>query len=509
MKYFVPTVIFLFLHLTSFSQSDTTKDKLIGRVLQKEQLQQDFTMLRKVLEETHPALYRYTPKAVMQKRMDSIADVLGKPMPFYDFYLLLTSLVVDIRCAHTSIIPKNDLRSYYMNETVLLPFEMLPIGDRLYITLNGTMDTAIKPGFEVLLMNNRTPKQIMQQLFRYMWADGYIQNSKIAQLSGPQFGFFYYAMVERPNDFQLTVRDLQGKVKDINIPALSYGELTGNFFKNPVNQQLISLYKPRNDKEAKAGWRLEILDEPNTALIRINGFGGGSNGKEAAKKMRDFMDKNIDSMKKKNIQNLVIDLRNNGGGWDIQGVELFTYLMKDTTPVRYFRRKHSITDSSEFLKYSDLSEEDKANVKKELRREVDGTFTVLEDYNDDLKIQYAKPNRFKGNVYFLINGGCGSTTSEFVAVAYSNKLGVFIGSESGGAYEGDNGGSFLHFDLPNSGIAIGTPLLYYDNEVKPRKLKGRGVIPDYTVVATIDDVLAARDTQLEKVIELIRKEKTK
>jgi hypothetical protein len=60
-----------------------------------------------------------------------------------------------------------------------------------------------------------------------------------------------------------------------------------------------------------------------------------------------------------------------------------------------------------------------------------------------------------GNLYFLINGGSASTTAEFTAVAHSNKLGIFIDTETGGAYEGGNGGSFLHFKLPNSCIAVG------------------------------------------------------
>lgn len=106
-----------------------------------------------------------------------------------------------------------------------------------------------------------------------------------------------------------------------------------------------------------------------------------------------------------------------------------------------------------------------------------------------------------------MNGGSGSTTSEFTAVAYSNKLGIFIGDETGVAYEGDNGGSFLHFQLPNSKISVGTPLIYYDNAVTKPQHGGRGVIPGYYVPLTREDLLAGKDTQLEFTLELIRKNK--
>jgi hypothetical protein len=500
----VCTLLICFLtQFTSFAQADNFKT----RILTKEQMLEDFNFLRRVLQETHPALYRYTPKEVMQKKLDSLAGTLTRDMAFYDFYFTIVSLISDIRCAHTSATPTGNFGAWVQKQIRILPLEIHLIGDRMYAAATGTKDSSILSGYEILSINGRTPAMITKQIFDRLWADGFIESSRIAMITGLRFGVFYYMLVEQPDSFHLSVRDLQKKVREVTIPALSFDAISSQAYSNPVNKRIISLYKSRNEKERKKGWRLEIMKDPGVAYLRINGFGGGKNGEEAVEKMRKFMDKTIATLKKKKIQHLIFDLRNNGGGWDIHGVELFTYLMKDTTPVRYYRRKHTITDSSEFIKYSDLSPEDRANVKKELIPEADGTFTLKEEYTDDLKLQYPKPNRFTGNIYFLINGGTGSSASEFVAVAHSHRLGVFIGEESGGAYEGDNGGSFLHFDLPNSKIAVGTPLVYYHNGVNVPLQKGRGVIPDYPVSATIEDILNARDGQLEKALELIRKRK--
>src|SRR5690606_2998770 len=155
-----------------------------------------------------------------------------------------------------------------------------------------------------------------------------------------------------------------------------------------------------------------------------------------------------------NVRNLIVDVRGNAGGWDIQGVELFTYLMKSNEPVKYYQRQYAINDKSEFLVYSDISAEDQENIR--LRSEEDGTFSLIEEENPSLKMQFPKPNRFKGNLYMLMDEGSFSTTSEFLAVSKSNGLGVFVGEESGGAYEGGNGGSFIHMPLPNSKIEIGS-----------------------------------------------------
>jgi hypothetical protein len=500
MKYLLALTILLSVQSPSVAQAD----KLSTRVIAKEKMQEDFSFLRSILETTHPALYRYTSKAMMQQEMDSLAGLLNKDMAFYDYYQLLASLVADIRCAHTYIVPKQDIGSYFTKEIKMLPFEIIPAGNRLYITLNGTTDATIRPGYEIMAINGRPAGQVMQRLHRHLWADGYILSSKTSQVTGARFGMFYYMMVEQPDSFLLTLRDLEGKITEMKVPALANNVYFPQFFKNPVNKPLMALYKDRNKKDREKGWRLEMLPVPRTALLRINAFGGGKDAEAAAKKMRQFMDKNIAALKKNETGNLIIDLRDNGGGWDIQGVELFTYLMKDTIPVRYYRRKHTITDSSGFFRFSDLSADDLANVKNELVREPDGTFTVKEEYNEDLKLQYPKPERFTGNIYFLVNGGTGSSASEFAAVAHSHGLGVFIGDETGGAYEGDNGGSFLHFQLPNSGIAVGTPLIYYHNGIKVPAQKGRGVIPDYPVHSSLDDLLHARDPQLELALELIR-----
>ena len=145
-------------------------------------------------------------------------------------------------------------------------------------------------------------------------------------------------------------------------------------------------------------------------------------------------------------------------------------------------------------------------VNKELKREPDNTFSVQEEFSPQLKMQSPKANGFKGRVYVLANGGSGSTTSEFIAYSKSHGAITLIGEETGGAYEGGNGGSFLNFVLPHSKISIGTPLLYYDNEVTPPKQPGRGTMPDFSVPYNIEDVLKGFDTQLNFALKLIQKE---
>lgn len=486
--------------LTAQSIPDTLQTK----TLQPADMQADFRYFRRLLEETHPGLYRYTPKPIMQAKLDSLAGTLAKPMPFYDFFRMIESLVADIRCAHTHALPTKNWENLFNSHWKTFPLFMFPIQNQSYVLFNGTANETIKPGFELLAINGHSLATIRQRLFRYHWDDGYIQTSKQAVLQGQLFALFYYWFMEQPDVFHLTLRKLTGDTIQVDVPAQPFATSLRFYKKNPVNKQMMAWY----GHHAKHPWRLSFpSDMPQTALLRIDSFGGegAKNSDEAVAKFQAFMDKAMLQLAKKRIQNLIVDLTNNPGGWDSQGIELFTYLMKSDSAVAYYERQHSVTDSSAFLQFSDLSEADRKNVKNELIPESDGTFTLKQGDLGRGPIRYSpKHNRFRGKVYIFMNGRSASTASEFLAVAHANRVGVFLGEEAGGAYEGGNGGSFIHLELPHSKIYVGTPLVYYQNAVGTVLEKGRGTMPDYAIDIGIDDVLNHTNSQLEFVKKLIQ-----
>ena len=498
----IATLIIIFTWTSTIGQAiDTFNNKM----LQPSAMQEDFKYLRRLLQETHPGLYRYNTKEAMQAKMDSCEVLLNQTRSFYDFYRIIESLVADIHCAHTYSLPLKDFQKYFTTGIKTIPFFLFPVGDKLYVLFNCTADKTILPGFELLTINGNDIEGIKKIVKRYYWADGHIELSKNAALQGQLFDFFLYAFVERPDSFKLTFKGLSGDTIIFHTAAQTFASYTKWIKDNTANKNMNEWY---NKKRNKDPWRLSFLkDVEATALLRFDGFGGtGQNTEEqAGSAFRNFMDKSMTEIAKAGCKNLIVDVRGNSGGWDNQGVELFTYLMRSDSAVRYYRRKYAITTSSAFLKFSDLSAEDIKNVKDELIPEADGTFTEKEEKSPDLQLQYPKPNRFKGKVYILMDEKTFSTASEFTAAAKYNNVGILVGQETPGAYEGGNGSSFIHLELPYSKIAVGTPLESYQMNVEERKQKGRGTIPDYKVSYTIEDVLSHTDPQLEFVKKLIRK----
>jgi hypothetical protein len=481
----------------------TQPDSLATKILSPEQMQKDFNYLRKILTETHPGFYRYLPKEKMDAKLDSVYQSFDKPLPFYSFYKSVLYVIANVRCAHTNALPTADFNRY-IGSIRTFPFFLFPIDNKLYVIFNGSTDPQITLGYELVQLNGRSSESIMQTIKKHYWSDGYIEVSKNTALQGGLFCLFYYTLIEHPDQFDVEFKDPNGNLYRTTVPAQKYGVTERAYTKNKINQKANQLYNQRH----KQPWRLSFpADVPSTVLIRFDGFGGkGMTTSEKARLgMKKFMDDAMKKIESKKCTNLIIDVRSNSGGWDIQGVELFTFLMNQDRAVRYYQKMHAIMDSSEFLAFSDLSAEDRKNLKRELKRESDGTLSLREEFTPELQPQLPKSNRFKGTVYILQNERSFSSAAEFLAACKTYRVGTLVGSESGGAYEGGNGASYIHVELPYSKIQIGSPLVYYSNATVGQFEPGRGTIPDHIVPIEPQDLLNNYDRQLEFVKKLIHK----
>lgn len=495
MKHLLVTLA-LFILIPSMAPAQEKKavyDSLSDRVLSQQEMQEDLQYVRKVMEAIHPGLYRYTPKPAMDRRLDSFYSQLTGPLPYYDYYRLLASLVAGVRCAHTAITPGPGWESHFKKNAPLFPFAVHGIRDKLYVTLNFTKDTIIKPGYEILSINGQSVNGIIQFIFAHSWSDGYNITNKQQRLNSGFFGMSYYLLIARPDSFTVVCKDLLDKEVQVKYPALTIQTGNANFRQNPVNKGIVRLYVDRKRKDLD----LTIKKDINAAVLTIRSFGG-----KAAGDIGSFLPKAMKELEKKKVGHLVIDLRSNPGGWDSAGVILFTHLINK--PTRYYVRQHTITDTSQYLSLSDLSPEEIKNARNELIPEKDGTFSIKAAAAAGLSLQYPKPDHYSGKVYFLMNGASASTTAEFLSAAHANQLGTFIGEEDGGNYEGGNGGSFIALRLPHSKITINIPLVYYDNMTRPPFEKGRGLFPDHEAPDNFENILKGVDTQKEFAFDLIR-----
>jgi C-terminal processing protease CtpA/Prc len=105
-------------------------------------------------------------------------------------------------------------------------------------------------------------------------------------------------------------------------------------------------------------------------------------------------------------------------------------------------------------------------------------------------------------VFALVNGGSFSATGEVASVLRVHDRVIFIGEETGAGRTGNSSGIMVGLTLPESKITITIPLVGYYMPIEPGPRPERGIMPDYEVLPTVEDLLTGRDAVMERALEL-------
>lgn len=187
------------------------------------------------------------------------------------------------------------------------------------------------------------------------------------------------------------------------------------------------------------------------------------------------------------VPNLIIDVRNNGGGKEEVVEKLYSYIAGEPMVLPSYSKVNK-RGGFECFKYSlnyIAGSEIFSNFKAETGR--DGFYLYPEGGK---KIIPDSVVNYKGRVYVLTNENSVSAATVFPALLVRNHRGVVVGRETRTAYHFMNALKFAEICLPNSKITIRIPLveLCFDTVVNQRIPFGRGVIPDYEVPLTLDEM---------------------
>lgn len=468
----------------SLAQEIAPSTSNVNRKFQAKQLQEDFLIFRKVLEETHPGLYRYTDKKTLDAYFDNAFKRLNREMTEREFFPIVASIVSAIKCGHTRSNPSSELMSYLKT----FPLNLRFIKGKAYIL--SSPNNAIAPGSELLSINRKKIPGITRAILAHLPADGDNKTYKYWFLSR-RFRLYYNLFIEQPDSFDVEYFDAtKRQKKKISLPPLIENEAQATALPD----------------DGKKPLRLEFLPESNTALLTIKTFGKESITK-AGQDYPKFMEAAFQELKEKNIENLIIDLRGRGGK-DEYGSRLFSYLTDK--PFRYFDYIETSTNKISLSQYIDADpqytrpERDKMFA-EDLLPPVGGRFRLKQNVDDNLQqLQQPQKNHFDGKVWILVSGRSFSTTADFCAIAHYHRRGSFIGEEVGGAYYGNNSGYSFRLTLPNTKVRVDIPLWKYVNAVSGYAYPRRGVMPDYPVQPTIQDVLNGVDTEMIYTLKLIK-----
>jgi C-terminal processing protease CtpA/Prc len=262
---------------------------------------------------------------------------------------------------------------------------------------------------------------------------------------------------------------------------------------NTIRLDGVDASKLREDRP-KDSAVLTFFDEGKIADLKIHRFGGTVNKMG----LRKFLQESFTEIAKKKSTALVLDLRDNGGGADDLGKLLLSFLIDQ--PFKYYDDLVLNALAFSFAKYSPQK---RALPVDRFERQPNGKYRMVKHPNWGLQ-QPSKPT-FTGRVYILINGNSFSTTSEFLSHAHARKRATFIGEESGGGYYGNTSDPGLLLVLPNTKLQAYVPLMTYYMAVRYDQPASHGVVPDYPVHYTIEELLEGKDKELTLALELAGK----
>jgi C-terminal processing protease CtpA/Prc len=246
---------------------------------------------------------------------------------------------------------------------------------------------------------------------------------------------------------------------------------------------------------------VDIIDSLKTAVLTFNTFIDPSYVK--------FLKGSFNTIKQKHIENVIIDLRNNRGGYDKFGVSLYSYLT--LSPFKFYDHLEMKLDSinDPILKYGSMTEATGFRDffdKNHSKTISNGNYILKKKQHPlDTDISFLpEKNTFVGNVYILISGKSFSGASEFAAITQFHQRAKFIGQETaGGCCEETSGFNFI-MNLPNTKIRVAIPVIRYFEAIDNCKNTG-GVKPDFEIKPEISDLNSDIDREMEFTLDLIRK----
>jgi C-terminal processing protease CtpA/Prc len=277
-------------------------------------------------------------------------------------------------------------------------------------------------------------------------------------------------------------------MRDHSVQDYEIAELWGRtYIRAGLGSILLKRVLPqvKTDENIERYYNLMYANKPviekvsdNTVLLKVPSFNYPN------KKYIDSL-LNIHDDLIKSTENLIIDVRYNGGGADASYKEIMPYLF--TNPIRGIGGVYLSTELNnkrmvDFMNNPDWSHDDKKWAEESLNKlnKHIGEFVDLDESIvsiDTLKNVYPNPK----NVAILINRFCGSTTEQFLLEAKQSKKVKLVGTTTAGVLDISNMYSVIS---PSKEFKLWYSLSK-SYRIPEMTIDGKGIQPDYYFDKTI------------------------
>ena len=441
----------------------------------------DLDSLVSIIEEIHINPYYRYPKKSFYKEIDSVKKKLNKPLNKIEFSNIVIPIVAKLNDGHTEFYKPYDF--FYKKNPWIFPYNVETNNNYPYIRISEGIGK-IPINSEVLSINGIDSKSIIMNLSKY--ESGEEKSFKAKWIA---YNFDYYLnTIYNIKSKCLVKYKYNNKIYEKEIKLIKQNEF--DKVSSKIFPPTETKYKP---------YSLKIIDSLNTAIIDFKSF-------ENVERFRIFIDSVFNVIKRKNLNNLIIDIRENSGGNSEIGNEFLQYLAKSDfnqysnqtiLKVSQQVKNRYKKDIKEIKNYKKITKSDSISIKEmnQVFSIPNGTIITCPYAKNLIKLKNKK-NRFNGYVYVLTSEQTYSSASDFAQAIKAYKLGKIIGEETGGwivCY-----GDIIDDQLPNSKLKMGVSCVKFIN-IGAKEDDWHGVIPDIEIPA---------NKSLKYTLEMIDDKKT-
>lgn len=480
----------------TFAQKKITYD--INKKYAVAELKADLATYKAQLEKVHTGLYVYHTKAAFDAYFQQLENSITAPMTDVEFHRLTFPLNKLIANGHTRPIPSIGYMDGVLFEWKIFPFEVYVDKGNLHVLKNLSDEERIQDGSIIHRINGENAMAVYNNFVDQIWRDGY--NKSGPETDGYEIFNEWYAYLKGlPTTFNLEIENPMGSRSNLSIA--------------PKTMKAMEAHKKSRYPNAPKEWEedpnvkaLELAIEDNIATMTIRSWSVGDYKDKGQKKFKKFFKKSFEQIEAANIEHLILDFRNNGGGDPVPTIELFAHLHPER--FTFYKSATSNIGKIEDNELYGIGWFYRTMYKAGFKKKGDkyepnwliGLFGVK-------GFKPSKPNKtvYDGKVYVLTNASCFSATGEMTSILKSHNKAIFIGEEPAGNPNTNTSGLQAVMTLPNTGNRIVMPFWQWEMNTTFENT-GYGVKPDYPVRPSIQDMIDGRDVVMEFAMDMIRKE---
>ncbi|BAV09648.1 Peptidase family S41 [Filimonas lacunae] len=458
-----------------------------------EKLRNDVVLLKKILETNHPSLYWYTPKDSIDTYFNATLAGITDSLTLPAFRNRLSWLISKIKCGHTAV----RYPAHYGRASIQLRGQQFPLSIKTWadsMVIIGTApgyDSILKRGTIITSINGRNTHQLLDSMFQLISTDGYADNFK-SQLISFNFPANYRSTFGLDSSYLVRYIDTAGVEKETLLIPITPKKDTGTARRRrpPGNFVPPLTRKERKQAERTSIRSLSIDTTLSTGHMRLTTFSNGH--------LRRFFRRSFRALRKENIQNLIIDLRENGGGSIAISTKLARYLSDHT-----FKVADTVAAQSRRFRYGRYIHPSWIywlSMRVTSHKKDDGRYHF--GYYERHHFKPLNKNHFNGQVYILQGGFTFSAATMFISeVKTQNNIHV-VGEETGGGNYGNSSVHLPAIKLPNSKMMVVLPMYRIVLDSTCTK-DGRGITPEIPVYPSSVDIRKGIDSKMQKVKDII------